>query len=155
METNLIKIRKAKREDTPLILDMIKGIAEYELLLDKVEANVITLEKELFDEGNASVIFASIGELTVGFALYFYNFSTFKGRKGLYLEDLFVIPEYRTQGIGKQLFNYLIKEAKQKNCGRMEWVCLNWNSSAIDFYRKKKAISMDEWITFRLDEKVF
>jgi GNAT superfamily N-acetyltransferase len=155
MGTNLVRIRKAKREDTPLILEMIKGIAEYELLLDKVEANVITLEKELFDEGSASVIFASVGKLTVGFALYFYNFSTFKGRKGLYLEDLFVIPKYRKQGIGKQLFEYLIKEAKQKECGRMEWVCLNWNTSAIDFYRKKKAISMDEWITFRLDEKVF
>lgn len=151
----MIKIRKAKREDTPLILKMIRGIAEYENLLNQVEANEIILEKELFDENNAFVILAYSDEVPVGFALYFYNFSTFKGKKGLYLEDLFVIPEYRKKGVGNQLFDYLIQEAKGNNCGRMEWVCLNWNIPAIDFYKKKNAIAMDGWITFRLDEISF
>ncbi len=151
----MLEIRKAKREDTSLILKMIKGIARYEQLLDQVEANIITLEKELFDEGNAFVLIAYQDKLPVGFALYFFNFSTFKGKKGLYLEDLFIIPEYRKQGIGNQLFDYLINEAKTKNCGRMEWVCLNWNIPAIDFYKKKKAVSMDDWISFRLDETLF
>lgn len=151
----MIEIKKAKREDTPLILQMIKGIAEYEKLLDQVKANAEILEKELFDEGNAFVIIAYQEKKPVGFALYFFNFSTFKGRKGLYLEDLYVIPEYRSKGVGNQLFEYLINEAKLKNCGRMEWVCLKWNLSAIDFYKKKKAIPMDGWITFRLDELSF
>ncbi|MBI9009766.1 MAG: GNAT family N-acetyltransferase [Tenericutes bacterium] len=151
----MVEIRKAKREDTPFILEMIRGIAKYEQLLDQVEADLINLEKELFDEGNAFVIIAYKDKLPVAFALYFYNFSTFKGKKGLYLEDLFVLPDYRKQGIGNQLFEYLVNEAKMKNCGRIEWVCLNWNSPAIDFYEKKNAVPMNDWITFRLDELLF
>jgi GNAT superfamily N-acetyltransferase len=151
----MVSVRKAKREDTPLILKMIKGIAEYEKLLDQIEANEVILEKELFDEGNAFVILAYEADLPVGFALYFFNFSTFKGKKGLYLEDLFVIPEYRGKGVGKRLFEHLINESKLKNCGRMEWVCLKWNIQAIDFYKKKNAVPMDGWITFRLDELSF
>lgn len=91
-------------------------------------------------------------EVAVGFALYFYNFSTFKGKKGLYLEDLFVKPQYRGKGIGNTLFEALRGIAKTENCGRMEWVCLDWNQPAIDFYRRKNARSMDDWIIFRLDE---
>ena len=91
----------------------------------------------------------------VGFALYFYNFSTFKGKKGLYLEDLYIKPNYRKKGIGNKMFDYLIQEAKSSNCGRMEWVCLEWNKPALDFYKGKKAIVLDDWKTLRLDESEF
>ncbi|XMB72846.1 GNAT family N-acetyltransferase [Mycoplasmatota bacterium WC30] len=148
-------IRKAKREDTNLILSLIKGIAEYEKLLSEVEATEGLLEKELFDENNAKVLLAYYEGKAVGFALYFYNFSTFKGKKGLYLEDLFVLPNYRGKGIGNDLFNYLVEEAYENKCGRMEWVCLDWNESAIKFYKKKKAIALDGWTVFRLDELDF
>ncbi|MBN2540739.1 MAG: GNAT family N-acetyltransferase [Bacilli bacterium] len=147
-----VHVRKAKREDSGLILDLIKGIAEYEKLSDQVEATVSLLEQQLFDEKNAFVLLAFHDEIAVGFALYFYNFSTFKGKKGLYLEDLFVKPEYRGLGIGNMLFETLRDIARQENCGRMEWVCLDWNQPAIDFYRKKNARSMDDWIIFRLNE---
>ena len=150
-----INIRKAERNDTSLILSLIRGIAEYERLLDQVEANPKLLEKELFDEQNAKVILAFDQSTILGFALYFYNFSTLKGKKGLYLEDLFVLPEHRSKGVGKALFEYLVEEAKKTNCGRMEWVCLNWNAPAIAFYKKKKAIPLDDWTIFRLDERDF
>jgi len=148
-------IRMAERCDTSLVLSMIKGIAEYEKLLDQVEANPNLLERELFDEKNAKVLLAFLDDVAVGFALYFYNFSTFKGKKGLYLEDLFILPEYRGKGIGNSLFEHLIKLAKDNNCGRMEWVCLDWNKQAIEFYKKKKAVSLDEWTIYRLDERHF
>ncbi len=147
-----INVRHANKEDTPLIFELIKGIAEYEKLSDQVEATIPLLEQQLFVEKNAKVLLAFSDDQPVGFALYFYNFSTFKGKKGLYLEDLFVIPEQRGKGIGKTLFDCLMEEAKRENCGRMEWVCLDWNQPAIDFYRSKKARSMDDWIIFRLDE---
>ncbi|QWC00350.1 GNAT family N-acetyltransferase [Mycoplasmatota bacterium] len=148
-----LKIKDAKREDSQLVLNFIKGIAKYEKMEDEVEATLEDIEKSIFDQEDAHVIIAYLDDKAVGFALYFYNYSTFKGRKGLYLEDLFIYKEYRHKGIGNQLFNFLMNKAKEENCGRMEWVCLNWNQSAIDFYRKKGAISMDEWTTFRLDEK--
>ncbi len=150
-----VTIRKAKREDTLVILDLIKGIAEYEKLSDQVEATKELLEQQLFEEKNAFVILACIENLVVGFALYFFNFSTFKGKKGLYLEDLYIKPEYRKQGIGNQMFDYLIQEAKSSNCGRMEWVCLEWNTPALNFYKRKKAIALDGWKTLRLDESEF
>jgi len=150
-----INILHAKREDVLIILDLIKGIAEYEKLLDQVEANPKLLEQELFDENNAKVLLAYYDNQPVGFALYFYNFSTFKGKKGLYLEDLFIKPEFRGKGIGNDLFNQLISIAKRTGCGRMEWVCLNWNLPAIEFYKKKKAIPLSDWTVFRLDESDF
>ncbi len=150
-----LEVRLAKREDTLLVLSMIKGIAEYEKLLDQVEANSKLLEHELFDENNAKVLLAFLDGEPAGFALYFYNFSTFKGKKGLYLEDLFIIPKHRGKGIGNFLFDYLVKQAKADNCGRMEWVCLDWNQPAIDFYKKKKAIPMSDWTIYRLDEQFF
>ncbi len=150
-----IEIRKAMISDVPVILDLIKGIAEYEKLLNQVEATENLLEQQLFIKRNAFVYLAFVNEKPVGFALYFYNFSTFKGKKGLYLEDLFILPEYRSKGIGEKLFDTLIEEAKTNNCGRMEWVCLNWNKPAIGFYKKKKAKSLDDWIIFRLDENNF
>lgn len=147
-----VDIRYANRNDVPLILELIKGIAEYEKLLDQVEANPVLLEHELFDEQNAKVVLAYVKDIPVGFALYFFNFSTFKGKKGLYLEDLYIKPEYRGSGIGNTVFDYLISEAKKSNCGRMEWVCLNWNTPAIEFYQKKKASPLSDWTTFRIDE---
>lgn len=145
-------IKEAQREDAGLVLDFIKAIASYEKLLHKVEASLSDIEKSIFDQEDAHVIFAYQDQVPVGFALYFYNYSTFKGSKGLYLEDLFVKKDYRGQGIGNQLFDYLKQKAKQEGCGRMEWVCLNWNQKAIDFYHAKGASSLDEWTTFRLDE---
>ncbi len=151
-----IEIRQAKKEEVGLVLKFIKGIAEYEKLSDQVEANEEILYDSLFVKEDAKVIIAFDENKTpLGFALYFYNFSTFKGKKGLYLEDLFVYPEHRGKGYGNMLFKYLITEAKKNNCGRMEWVCLKWNRSAIEFYNKKGAQELSEWTTFRLDENKF
>ncbi|MGD9760974.1 MAG: GNAT family N-acetyltransferase [Candidatus Izemoplasmatales bacterium] len=150
-----LEIRYAKETESGLILDFIKGIAEYELLSDQVVTTKEEIYKSIFVEQSAKVIIAFLDNVPVGFALFFYNFSTFKGRKGLYLEDLFVYKEYRSKGIGKALFEYLLKVAKENNCGRMEWVCLNWNQPAIDFYLSKKAKPMSDWTTFRIDEKDF
>lgn len=147
-----LRIEEAERKDSQVILDFIKGIAKYELLEDQVEANVKDIEQSIFDEKSAQVIIAYLEDKPVGFALYYYNYSTFKGKKGLYLEDIFVYDAYRNLGIGNKLFNYLRNKAKIEKCGRMEWVCLNWNQKAIDFYKAKGALSMDEWTTFRLDE---
>ncbi|MDY0318130.1 MAG: GNAT family N-acetyltransferase [Candidatus Izemoplasmatales bacterium] len=150
-----LEIRYAKPSESKLILEFIKGIAEYEKLSDQVTTTEEELYNSIFVEKSAKVIIAFLDDIPVGFALFFYNFSTFKGRKGLYLEDLFVYKQYRGKGIGNALFNYLLSEAKKNNCGRMEWVCLNWNQPAIDFYLSKKAIPMDEWTTFRIDELDF
>ncbi len=151
-----ITIRAAKEDETGIVLDFIKGIADYEKLSDQVTTDEQTLHDSLFVRNEAKVIIAFDETNTpLGFALYFYNFSTFKGKKGLYLEDLFVYPKYRGKGYGNMLFNYLIDEAKRNNCGRMEWVCLKWNTPAIDFYNKKGARELAEWTTFRLDEKDF
>lgn len=148
---NLV-IKHAKKEDSELILNFIKAIAEFEKLSLEVEATVEDIEKSIFDNQDAHVIIAYLDKIPVGFALYYYNYSTFKGRKGLYLEDLFIYKKYRKLGIGNQLFEYLRSIAKKENCGRMEWVCLDWNQKAIDFYLKKQAIPLSDWTTFRIDE---
>lgn len=148
-----VVIRKAVREDTALILEFIRGIAKYEKMENEVEATIEMLEEQLFDKGRAEVIFAMEKDKEVGFALFFHNFSTFVGRAGLYLEDLYVYPEYRGKGYGKALFMELVNIASERRCGRMEWVCLNWNKPSIDFYRSMGAVSLDEWTTYRLDEK--
>ena len=147
-----VVIRKAVREDTALILEFIRGIAKYEKMENEVEATVEMLEEQLFDKGRAEVIFAMEKDKEVGFALFFHNFSTFVGRAGLYLEDLYVYPEYRGKGYGKALFMELVNIASERRCGRMEWVCLNWNKPSIDFYRSMGAVSLDEWTTYRLTE---
>lgn len=148
-----VVIRKAVREDAALILEFIKGIARYEKMENEVEATVEMLEEQLFDKGRAEVIFAMVKDKEVGFALFFHNFSTFVGRAGLYLEDLYVYPEYRGKGYGKALFMELVNIASERRCGRMEWVCLNWNTPSIEFYRSLGAVPLDEWTTYRLDEK--
>lgn len=153
MERKTAVIRKAVREDAPLILEFIKGIARYEKMENDVEATEETLEEQLFDKERAEVIFAMENGKEVGFALFFQNFSTFVGRAGLYLEDLYVYPEYRGKGYGKALFMELVRIACERRCGRMEWVCLNWNTPSIDFYRSMGAVSLDEWTTYRLDKE--
>ena len=139
MDTGNILIRRAERQDVPLLLDFIRGIARYEKLENEVIASQEVLEREMFDENRAEAVFAVVDGREVGFALYFYNFSTFIGHSGLYLEDLFVWPEERGKGYGKH------------HCGRMEWTCLNWNQPSIDFYLSLGAVPMNEWTVYRLD----
>lgn len=149
-----MEIRKAVRQDVPLILEFIKGIARYEKMENEVVATTELLEEQLFDKGRAEVIFAMEEGTEVGFALFFHNFSTFLGRSGLYLEDLFVYPEHRGKGYGKALFLELVRIANERGCGRMEWACLNWNKPSIEFYRSMGAMSLDEWTTYRLTSDV-
>lgn len=153
MKNKKVKIRKAERKDASLILEFIRGIARYEKMEDEVVATEELLEEELFVKKRAEVIFAMEEDKEVGFALFFHNFSTFVGKGGLYLEDLYVYPEYRGKGYGKALFTELIRIAGERGCGRMEWVCLDWNRPSIDFYRSMGATSLDEWTIYRLDEK--
>ena len=135
-----ILIRKAERQDVPLLLDFICGIARYEKMENEVIASPEVLEREMFDEHRAEAVFAVVDGREVGFALYFYNFSTFIGHSGLYLEDLFVWPEDRGKGYGKALLLHLVRIAHEHHCGRMEWTCLNWNQPSIDFYLSLGAI---------------
>lgn len=143
--------RYAKPKDIKFILTFIKDLAEYEKLSDKVVADEQTLSRSLFTDLKAEVIFAldDKGE-EVGFALFFHNFSTFLGRAGIYLEDLFVKPEYRGMGYGKYLLKTLAQIAVDRNCGRLEWSCLDWNKPSIDFYLSLNAVPMSEWTTYRL-----
>lgn len=148
-----MEIRQALPEDVPQILDFIRGIARYEKMANEVVATEALLHEWLFEKQVAEVIFAEEAGRPVGFALYFYNFSTFVGRAGIYLEDLYVYPEHRGKGYGKALFMHLVQTAVQRGCGRMEWVCLDWNQPSIDFYRSMGAISMDGWSTYRLTQE--
>ncbi|QOQ39700.1 GNAT family N-acetyltransferase [Trueperella pecoris] len=146
-------IRRAQRADVDLILSFIKAIAEYEKLSDEVVATSESLEKWIFDDQRAEVIFILHDGVEVGFALFFHNFSTFQGRAGLYLEDLYVKPEFRGRGYGKRLLKELATIAKDRGCGRMEWSCLNWNQPSIDFYLSLGAKPMLEWTVYRLDRE--
>lgn len=145
-------IRLALEKDLDLIIYFINKIAEYEKMSDDVVLDKKTLRDYLFNKKIAKCKFIMEDNKEVGFALYFYNFSTFKGKAGLYLEDIFILEEYRHKGYGKKLFLELVKEAKENNLERMEWTCLNWNEPSIKFYKSLGAISLDEWKTYRLDE---
>lgn len=145
-----IRFRTAERADTPLILRFIRELAAYENLLDQVVADENTLEEWLFDRQKAEVIFALAEGKEVGFALFFHNFSTFLGRAGLYLEDLYVCPEYRGRGCGKALLQRLAAIAVERGCGRLEWWCLDWNRPSIDFYRSLGAEPMSDWTVYRI-----
>lgn len=147
---NKLTFRYAVRKDIPLILQFIRDLAEYEKLLDEVVADEATLEEWIFDQEKAEVIFAMKEGKEVGFALFFHNFSTFLGRAGLYLEDLFVLPEYRGKGYGKQILQKLAAIAVQRKCGRLEWWCLDWNQSSIDFYLSLGAEPMSDWTVYRI-----
>ena len=145
-----LTFRFAQEADTPLILQFIRGLAEYEKMLELVVADEATMADQLFHRKNAEVIFAMEDGKEVGFALFFRNFSTFLGRSGLYLEDLFVLPEYRGRGYGKAILKKLANIALERGCGRMEWWCLDWNRPSIDFYLSLNAEPMEEWTTYRL-----
>lgn len=147
---SVFTIRAADENDVDTILFFIKGIAEYEKMTDEVVVDAPTLKEWLFDKRIAEVLFAVEDGKEVGFALFFPNYSTFVGRGGLYLEDLFILPERRGKGYGKALFKRLAQIAVERNYGRVEWRCLNWNQPSVDFYHSLGAVGLDEWTTFRL-----
>jgi GNAT superfamily N-acetyltransferase len=144
------EIRYAEEKDAALILEFIRALAEYEKMSDEVVATEELLQEWVFEKKKAEVIFAVEDGVEVGFALFFHNFSTFVGRAGLYLEDVFVKVEHRGKGYGKALLKELARIAVERGCGRMEWVCLNWNQPSIDFYRSLGAVPMDDWTIYRV-----
>ena len=148
-----IEFRFARRGDVPQILTFIRELADYEGMLDQVVATEELLTKWLFEKEKAEVLLGSCGGKTVGFALFFHNFSTFLGRAGIYLEDLFVKPKYRGNGYGKAILKRLAQIAVERGCGRLEWSCLDWNQPSIDFYLSLGATPMSGWTGYRLTGK--
>jgi len=149
-----LRIEKATAHDVPLILRFIRELAEYEKLLDAVSATEESLRETLFGpKPSAEVLLACDDEEPVGFAIYFFHYSSFVSRSGLYLEDLFVRPEARSKGFGRELLQHLARIAVERGCGRMEWAVLNWNEPAIGFYKRLGADAMDDWTVFRLSGK--
>ena len=145
------RIERATARDVPVILAMIKALAEYEKMSDQVTATQDTLRASLFGPRPAAeVVIGYAGDQPAGFALFFHNYSTFLGRPGIYLEDLFVAPEWRGSGLGTRLLTFLAKLAVERGCGRVEWSVLDWNEPAIGFYKKLGAQPMDEWTIFRV-----
>ena len=147
---NNLTFRSAERKDTALILRFIKELAEYEKMLNEVVADGPTLETWIFDQKKAEEIFAVEDGKEVGFALFFHNFSTFLGRAGIYLEDLYVRPECRGKGYGKAILRKLAQIAVERGCGRLEWWCLDWNKPSIDFYLSLGAEPMSDWTVYRI-----
>jgi GNAT superfamily N-acetyltransferase len=145
------KIRFAEEKDTKLILEFIKELADYEKLLNEVVATEEILYDSLFVRKKAEVIIGEYNGEPIGFALFFHNFSTFLGKPGMYLEDLYIKPEMRGKGIGKIMLSFLGKLAVERNCGRLEWWCIDWNESSIKFYKEMGAKPMDEWTVYRVD----
>ena len=148
-----LQFRPAERGDTGLILRFIRELAAYEHMEDQVVADEETLRRWIFEKKSAQVLFALADDMEVGFALYFHNFSTFLGRSGIYLEDLFVLPEHRGKGYGRAMFRRLAAIARERGCGRMEWWCLDWNAPSIGFYRSLGAEAMSDWTVYRLTEE--
>jgi GNAT superfamily N-acetyltransferase len=149
----VLSFRYAEEKDSALICEFIRALADYENLLDQVVATEALIKDWVFKKKKAEVIFALVEGKEVGFALYFHNFSTFAGKAGLYIEDLYVKPEFRGQGYGKALLKKLAQIAVGYGCGRMEWVCLDWNQPSIDVYLSLGAKPMDEWTVYRLSEE--
>lgn len=145
-----LTFRYAKESDTVLILQFIKDLAEYEKMLNEVVATENLLREWLFEKEKAEVLFAVSDGVEVGFALFFHNFSTFLGRSGIYLEDLYVKPEYRGCGYGKSILKKLAQIAVERGCGRLEWWCLDWNKPSIDFYLSLGAEPMKDWTVYRI-----
>ncbi len=144
-------IRNATSADTPAICELIRGLAEYERLADKLDLQEDRLREHLFGARPfAEVLLVEEAGAVLGFALFFHVFSTFLGKPGLYLEDLFVVPEHRGQGHGKALLSALARMAVERGCGHLEWTVLNWNEPAIRFYRSLGALAMDQWCNYRL-----
>ena len=146
-----ISIRPAVPGDEQIILSFIRALADYEHMSDQVVATPELLREWIFEKKKAEVVFALAGGREVGFALFFHNFSTFLGRAGIYLEDLFVLPQERGKGYGEALLKHLAHLAVERGCGRLEWACLDWNTPSIDFYTKRMhAVPMDQWTVYRL-----
>lgn len=145
-----MEFRYAERKDTALILQFIKELADYEKMLNEVIADEKTLEEWIFDKQKAEVLFLLEGGNEIGFALFFHNFSTFLGRAGIYLEDLYVRPEHRGKGYGKAILKKLAAIAVERGCGRLEWWCLDWNKPSIDFYLSLGAEPMSDWTVYRI-----
>ena len=143
-------IRTAERQDVPVILEFIRDLAVYEMLEDQVVATEELLTEWMFEKQTAEALLLEENGTPVGYALFFHNFSTFLGRAGIYLEDLFVKPKYRGKGYGKALFERVAEIACTRGCGRLEWSCLDWNVPSIEFYRSMKAEPMEEWTVYRL-----
>ena len=146
----MINIRNANINDSATILGFIKELAEYENMSNDVVATEELLKQNIFEKKLAEVILAEFDNKPVGFALFFHNFSTFLGKGGIYLEDLYVQPALRGKNIGKALLSSLAKIAVDRDCGRLEWSCLNWNEPSIKFYKSQGAIPMDEWTVYRV-----
>ncbi len=149
---NGLSFRNAEKNDISLILHFIKELASYEKMLDDVIATEDILNHWIFEEKKAEVFFVLENNKEIGFALFFHNFSTFVGRAGLYVEDVYIMPEYRKKGYGKAVFKKLAQIAVERGCGRMEWSCLNWNKPSIDFYTHIGAVPMSEWTVYRLTQ---
>ena len=145
-----LSIRMAGEDDVPLILEFIRELADYEHMLDQVEATEERLKESIFERKKAEVLIAEVGGSPAGFALFFHNYSTFLGQPGIYLEDLFVRPQYRGYGVGGALLSRLASLALERRCGRLEWVCLDWNEPSIGFYLSLGAKSMGDWTTYRV-----
>ncbi len=147
-----ITFRFALRQDVPLILSFIKELASYENMIDKVVATQELLENWIFERKIAEVFFAVEDGKEIGFALYFHSFSTFLGQGGMYLEDLYVLPDCRGRGCGRAILQRLAQIAMERGCKRLEWQCLKWNAPSIAFYQSLGAVPMDEWTVYRLSE---
>ena len=146
-----IRIKPASPADTPIILQLIRELAEFERLLHEVQATQEQLREQLFGaRPGAEVVIARMGDEVAGFALFFHNFSTFLAKPGLYLEDLYVRQKFRGQGCGEALLRYLARTALERGCGRLEWSVLDWNVRAIDFYKSLGAVQMDQWTVHRV-----
>jgi GNAT superfamily N-acetyltransferase len=154
IDTNLddFKLRYAEKKDVSLILEFIKELANYEKMSNEVVATEKILIESLFERKMAEVIIGEYKNKPVAFALFFHNFSTFLGTPGIYLEDLYVKPEIRGKGIGKIILSFLAKLSVERKCGRLEWCCLDWNESSIEFYKQMGAVPMDEWTVYRVHD---
>lgn len=151
LKNNLV-IRNAKEEDVSILLDLIREIAEYEKMSDQVIATEETLMESIFKNNRANALILEVDNKKIGYCIYFYNFSTFIGRSGIYIEDIFIKKEYRGNGFGREIFKFLAKKAKEEGCKRIEWACLDWNEPSIKFYKSLGAVPMDEWTVYRLTE---
>ena len=148
-----ILLRSAKKKDTKLIINFVRELAEYEHLTHLVEIEETKLKGYIFKKKMVKVIIAEYDNKPAGFTLFFHNFSTFLGRPGIYIEDLYVKPEFRGKGLGKYLLSYLAKLVHKQNYGRLEWACLNWNENSIKFYKSQGAQPLDEWTVYRVSGK--
>jgi GNAT superfamily N-acetyltransferase len=145
-----IRLRSVEEKDIAIILEFIRGLAEYEHLSDMVAITEADLQEYLFEKKLIEVVIGEYDGTPAGFALFFHNFSTFLGRPGIFIEDIFVKPEFRGKGLGKIFFSFLAKIAVERKCGRLEWACLNWNKPSIEFYKSQGAQAMNEWTIYRI-----